>query len=150
MSRFPCEYQQTMVSTMVSKCKRISSKVRPTKQGPRTGEIGMFKERLYRVPPAAAFAQVQMTPFKLWHPYCDGQNPFRTTQDTMGNHTVCWYLQGESSFQGLLRWCEMDFVHPQYLVSLHEKQISGHGQPPNDRCLQSHSLLPNLQSRLGV
>ena len=32
---------------------------------------------------------------------------------TMGNHCLLVFT-GESSFQGVLRRCEMDFVHPQY------------------------------------
>ena len=33
--------------------------------------------------------------------------------ETMGNHRFLVFA-GESSFQGFLGWCEMDFVHPQY------------------------------------
>ena len=34
--------------------------------------------------------------------------------ETMVETIVCWYLQGNQQKPGFLRWCEMDFVHPQY------------------------------------
>ena len=33
--------------------------------------------------------------------------------ETMFETIVCWYLQGNHQKPGLLRRCEMDFVHPQ-------------------------------------
>ena len=30
--------------------------------------------------------------------------------ETMGNHNVCWYLQGNQTILGFLGWCEMDFA----------------------------------------
>ena len=33
---------------------------------------------------------------------------------TMVETIVCWYLQDNRFIPGLLRWCEMDFVHPHY------------------------------------
>ena len=44
----------------------------------------------------------------------DGRNPFRTTQETMVETFVFVgiYWEIESS-EGFLRWCEMDFGHPQ-------------------------------------
>ena len=42
------------------------------------------------------------------------QNPFRTTQDTMFETiTFVVVFKGDYIILGFLRWCEMDFVHPQ-------------------------------------
>ena len=45
----------------------------------------------------------------------DGQNPFRINLKPW-DAIVCWYLQGNRIIPWFLRWCEMDFVHPQYLL----------------------------------
>ena len=42
------------------------------------------------------------------------RNPFRTASKPR-EYTVCWYSQGNRIHSvGFLRWCKMDFVHPQY------------------------------------
>ena len=51
----------------------------------------------------------------LWGYAVDGRNPFRTTQETAAN-IFSWYLKGNHQKPKFLKWCEVDFVHPQLMV----------------------------------
>ena len=42
-----------------------------------------------------------------------------------GETIDCWYLQGNRLILGFLRWCEMDFVHPQYGGDTSKKSLAG-------------------------
>ena len=44
--------------------------------------------------------------------------------ETMGSHCLLVFT-GESFIPGFLRWCEMDFVHPQYFGGLHWMRSQG-------------------------
>ena len=39
---------------------------------------------------------------------------FAPLGNTMAETIFHWYLQGDRIMSGFLRWCEMEFVHPQY------------------------------------
>ena len=46
--------------------------------------------------------------------YCGWTKSISHHFETMVETFVCWHLQGKHQKPGFLRWCERDFVHPQY------------------------------------
>ena len=68
-------------------------------------------DKRYRNPEAPNFPKPEVKPQEkaAYH----GRNPFRTTNETT-NETIAFVVQGNHQKPGLLGWCEMDFVHPQF------------------------------------
>ena len=72
------------------------------------------------------------TPKKMTHTV-HGRNPFRTTLQ-LWEAAVCWMLQGNRILPGFLRWCERDFVHPQYVpFNITRQGVSTYGWGSKNR-----------------
>ena len=74
-------------------------------------------------------------PRKRAWPFCGWTKSISHHFETMVETLPCWYSQGNGIILGLQRWCEIDFIHPQFLCCCLLRR--GLPAPPRRRLCQA-------------